>query len=120
MKGILEKLKQDAQPETVIQYAGENGVSVQHLDLGLFRIQALAPDIREAIARLSAGEYSDVIETEQGYQIFYIKEFAKTAGKTLEQAAPEIESIMFKEIVDTRFAKWLDELRSRSHIQIVD
>ncbi|HSO67872.1 MAG TPA: peptidylprolyl isomerase, partial [Desulfatirhabdiaceae bacterium] len=119
MKEMLIQLRAGNKPDDVVKSILNQGVTVQHLDLGLFKLDALAPDIQNAIKGTKVGEYTNVIDTDQGLQIFYIKDVVQTAGKTLELATPEIESKLFKEIVDSKFSKWLDELRQRSHIQII-
>jgi peptidyl-prolyl cis-trans isomerase SurA len=119
MKEMLVQLRAGNNPDDVVKSILNQGVTVQHLDLGLFKLDALAPDIQNAIKGTKVGEYTNVIDTDQGLQIFYIKDVVQTAGKTLELATPEIESKLFKEIVDSKFSKWLDELRQRSHIQII-
>jgi peptidyl-prolyl cis-trans isomerase SurA len=43
----------------------------------------------------------------------------KGAGKSLEEATPEIENKLYKDILDETFNKWLQELRSKSVIKII-
>jgi len=60
-----------------------------------------------------------VLDTDQGYQIFYIQEIVDAPGKSLEEASLEIEDILYKEIVDKKFSSWIDELRKRSYIKTI-
>jgi len=119
MNELLIQLRAGQNPDDLIKSFQVRGIGVQHLDLGLFKLDSLSPDIQTALRGMAVHEYSNVIETDQGLQIFYLQDIIKTAGKTLEQATPEIESKLYKEIVDDKFSKWLDELRKRSHIQII-
>jgi peptidyl-prolyl cis-trans isomerase SurA len=87
--------------------------------LGLFKLKELSPRIQEAIKDMKAGEFTPVLDTDQGYQIFYIQEIVDAPGKSLEEASPEIEDILYKEIVDKKFSSWIDELRKRSYIKTI-
>ncbi|MGD9976065.1 MAG: SurA N-terminal domain-containing protein [Desulfatirhabdiaceae bacterium] len=119
MNELLIQLRAGQNPDDLVKSFQARGIGVQYLDLGLFKLDSLSPDIQTALRGMAVHEYSNVIETDQGLQIFYLQDIVKTAGKTLEQATPEIESKLYKEIVDDKFSKWLDELRKRSHIQII-
>jgi peptidyl-prolyl cis-trans isomerase SurA len=97
---------------------GEQGI--EGADLGWFRIDELNPQLRQAVQNLKAGQCSAVVESDFGYQIVYIQRIEETAAKPLPQVEAEIQDILFRETVDTRFASWISELRKRSHIKVVD
>jgi peptidyl-prolyl cis-trans isomerase SurA len=97
---------------------GEQGI--EGADLGWFRIDELTPQLRQAVQNLKAGQCSAVVESDFGYQIVYIQRIEETAAKPLPQVEAEIQDILFRETVDTRFASWISELRKRSHIKVVD
>jgi len=87
--------------------------------LGLFELKELSPRIQEAIKDMNTGEFTAVLDTDQGYQIFYIQEIVDVPGKSFEEASTEIEDMLYKEIVDKKFSSWIDELRKRSHIKTI-
>ena len=87
--------------------------------LGLFELKELSPRIQEAIKDMKTGGFTPVLDTDQGYQIFYIQEIVDIPGKSLEEASTEIEDMLYKEIVDKKFLSWIDELRKRSHIKTI-
>ena len=89
-------------------------------DLGLLEARLLAPMIREALEGLKAGEFSEIVETEQGYQILYVEDLVRDTHKTLEEATPEIQEKLFGEIIEQRFQAWVKELREKAHIKIVE
>jgi peptidyl-prolyl cis-trans isomerase SurA len=88
-------------------------------DLGLFSPETMAADIRAAMEGLEAGEVTPVLDTDQGYQLFYVEEIVTVSGKTLEEAAPEIEDKLYKEIVNQKYQEWLEELRNQAHIKVI-
>ena len=118
MAGILQELKAGKSIDEVIRTFSDSTARVQGGELGTFSLSTLDPKIREALKDLKPGQYSGVIETDFGYQIFRLLDKVKTANKSLEDATAEIENKLYKDIVDQKFSKWLEELRSRSHIKI--
>ena len=88
-------------------------------DLGLFGLDELSPQLQNTIKEMNAGEFTPVLDTDQGFQIFFVKEIVKTSGKPLEEVSPEIEKILFNEVVEKKFQSWLEELRSQSAIKII-
>ena len=87
--------------------------------LGAFKLEDLADQIRNALQGLEAGEYTPVLRTGRGLQLFYVDELKITAGKSMEQAKPEIEGQLYDQIVNRKFKNWLSDLRERSHIKII-
>jgi peptidyl-prolyl cis-trans isomerase SurA len=97
----------------------ESPVAQNGGDLGIFRLADMAVQIRSAVEGLPAGGFTEVLDTDQGLQIFYVEAVTVVAGKTLEEAKAEIEGQLYDEIVNRKFASWLEELRARSHVKIV-
>lgn len=88
-------------------------------DIGDFALDALAPEIRESIRPLSPGEFTDVIQTDLGYQIFYLEEILEAGGRPLTEVEEEIQEQLYQEAVNDAFRTWLEDLRKRSHIKKV-
>jgi len=110
MEAILEKLK-GGEPFDKSDTTGR--------DLGLIGFQKLSPQLQAALKKMNPGEYTPVLDTDQGFQIFFVQEIVETPGKSLEEAATEIERTLYEEIVNKQFGLWLDNLRRRSHIKII-
>jgi peptidyl-prolyl cis-trans isomerase SurA len=87
--------------------------------LGSFALNDLAPQILAALEGLQAGEVTDIVDTGQGLQLFYVEAMSEGQGKTLEEVSAEIENILYDEIVNQKFMTWLTDLRERSHIRII-
>jgi len=119
MAEILQALKAGKSIDEVIRSFSDGTTRVQGGELGTFSLSALAPNIREAVKDLTPGQYTGIIETDFGPQIFCLLDKEKTASKTLEEASAEIENKLYKDIVDQKFSKWLEELRSRSEIKVM-
>jgi peptidyl-prolyl cis-trans isomerase SurA len=119
MLEIHEKLEQGENFEELARMYSHPSLASSGGYLGAFDPETLSPNIREAVVNLKPGEYSSVLDTDQGFQIFLVDKIESKESKSLDEASAEIEDRLYKEIVDERFASWLQELRNRSHIKII-
>jgi peptidyl-prolyl cis-trans isomerase SurA len=88
-------------------------------ELGLFDIDNFSDSIQESISKLSKGDYTDVIPTPQGFQIFYIQDIVLADHKTYDQAHEEIREILYREQVEKKFETWFESLKKKAHIKIM-
>ncbi len=88
-------------------------------DLGLFDIQNFPDNIKTEIAKLKKGQFTDIITTPQGFQIFYIEDIVFDGGKTYDQARDEIHKILYNAQVEKKFTTWLESLKQNAHIEIM-
>ena len=89
-------------------------------DIGEFAKEALSPKIQAALDGLAPGQSTAVLDTDQGYQLFYVEAINRTEGKPLDSVREEIHQKLFAEVVDKKFLSWLEDLRSQSHIKIIN
>lgn len=89
-------------------------------DLGYFKIDVMAPEIQTAIRGLGKNEFTPILKTDQGFQIFYVEDIETTTGKSLEEAIPEITEQLKNETIDKEYLAWLENLRKKSHIRIIE
>jgi len=120
MEDILAKLKKGQSFEKLAEKYSRSSSAAKGGDLGVFSRDVLAPQLQEALKTMKAGEFTPVMKTDSGYQIFFVEEVIETGGKSLEEARPEIEEKLFNEIVNKKFRSWLEELRKHSHIKIIE
>ncbi len=120
MEMVLDKLKAGEAFVTMAAIYSESSLAEKGGDLGLFRLEDVSPQLQEALKDLAPGDYTPVLDTDQGYQIFYVQDIVESEGKTLEEMRLEIENKLFNEIVEQKFQTWLEELRTESHIRIFE
>lgn len=118
MDEVYAKLKAGQSFETMAMTYSESLAS-EGGDLGLFGLDELSLQLQKAIKGMKAGGFTPVLYTDQGYQILFVQEIVNTPGKPLEEVSPEIERILFNDIVDNKFQSWLEDLRKQSHIKII-
>jgi len=119
MDEVLEKLKAGESFEALAAKYSESPSASDGGDLGAFEFDSLSPQLQEAIEKIKPGEFTPVIDTDQGYQIFLLKEILSTLGKTLEEMSPEIERILFNESIDKKYQAWVGDLRKQAVIKII-
>jgi peptidyl-prolyl cis-trans isomerase SurA len=89
-------------------------------DLGIFESRLLAQPIREALEELEKGQYTKILDTEFGLQIFYVEDVIHTGGKPLDEVRKEIEEKLYTDVVNQKFQGWLKQLRQQAHIEVLE
>lgn len=87
--------------------------------LGLFALDELAENIKTAVEPLRPGMFSPIIETDQGYQIFYVENIEDAGGKELSSVADEIRQTLYEDAVNKKFQSWIETLRKDADIKII-
>ncbi len=122
MEIIRQRLVADKAHKDHDKFLPENELSVGAAtvqSLGTFKMQDLSPRLKKLLAGRGAGEPTPVLETAQGYQVIWIDRIVKKQGKSLEQAAPGIEEKLYNEVVNRKYRAWLEALRAKSSIKII-
>jgi peptidyl-prolyl cis-trans isomerase SurA len=120
MEAILAELKAGKPFSTLRDTETASGQRLEGGDLGEFKLEDLSPHLREAVETMTTGEFTPVIEEPFGYQIVYVENVTESAGKSLAEASSEIEDKLFNEIIDQKYQTWLQTLKDRSHIKIIN
>jgi len=87
--------------------------------LGEFEFREINQTFQSALADKHAGDITDILDTPQGYQLFYVENITNSPGRSLEAVAPEIEEKLYNEVVNREFQSWLSDLREKSLIKII-
>lgn len=117
MEAVQEALKAGQPLDELTDYTE---APLESDDLGLFKLDDLSPQLKDIIRDMGPGEFTPVLETPFGYQVLLVEEVVETVGKTPEEAAAEIEDKLFNQIVDQKYQSWLQDLRDRAHIKIIN
>lgn len=116
---VVDALKAGVSFEDVARKYSEDLTAKAGGDLGLFTIDELAPELRETVRWMKEGEVSPVLRSSQGYQLLMIDAIRLPSGKSLEEARREIQEKMFRKEVEKKYRAWLEALRERSYIKVV-
>ncbi len=120
LEAVLVKLKQGQPFEALIDELKNSSSAVEGADLGLYRLEELSEQLRQVVKKMKAGEFSAVLDTNFGYQILYVQKIEESPTKPLEAVKSEIEELLYTEFVDNKYQEWLEQMRARSHIRIVN
>jgi peptidyl-prolyl cis-trans isomerase SurA len=120
LQEALAEVKGGRAFEEVARRLADGSRGVQGTDLGLFRVADLTPELREAVGKLKPGEFSPPIETEFGVQSVYVQKVADAPGRPLSEVEAEIQEILYREYVESKFKSWIADLRKRSVVKIME
>ena len=120
MQSAARKLQQGSSFEALVSELNESASAVKGTDLGLYRRDELSEELQEVVSKLKSDEFSEILETNFGFQIIYVKEIQDTEAKPIEEVEAEIQQILYDELVDNKYQDWLEDLRARSHIRIIN
>ncbi|RKX62078.1 MAG: hypothetical protein DRP37_02505 [Thermodesulfobacteriota bacterium] len=88
--------------------------------LGAFTLKEMAPFVKQAVVNLKPGDFSDIVDTQVGWQIFKLKEIVQSGQTDFDSdQIKEIRKELYRKQINVRFEEWLGELRSKSTIQIL-
>lgn len=108
-----QDFKEVAQLHSIAPNASSGG------DLGAFELDVFAEDIKENILLLEKNQYTDVILTDGGFQIFFLENIEETIGTTLEQAKDAIVRKLFAAKAEKKYKEWVTNVKERSHLKTI-
>ncbi len=113
-----EKLKEGQSFEAIAeQYSEDPGFSQGGL-LGSFTTGEMQPDIESAVRKLQTGEFSPVVKTKTGYNIFKVVKRVLVSDPKLEAQKEEIRNALFGDAFKKQFKAWLKEKRDEAFVKI--
>ncbi len=88
--------------------------------LGTFTLKEMAPFVKEAIAGLKEGEFTPVMDTPMGWQIFRLKGVSRAKdGGIPKGLAEEIRQKIYRQKINSQLEQWLGRLRQKYTIKIL-
>jgi len=123
-----EKLKQEISSKVA---AGEEFASLASAysegpeketqgDLGRFKEGELAKDLEEAVVNLKTGETTPWLKVQDGWYLLCLEEKKERRLKAFEEVKKQIEEKIFAERRQEMLQKFLEELKERSYIKIIN
>jgi len=116
MEIVLEKLKQGESFEKLAREYSQSPLAEKSGDLGLIDTNILSEQIQTALTGLNAGQFTDVLDTEQGFQIFYVEKVLEARMPPLEEVSPRIQGRLYNQMLDEAHQSWFSEIKKKSHI----
>ncbi len=88
--------------------------------LGAFELKDLSPQLKSLLVKMKDGDMTPVLKSDQGLQVFWIEKIDVKTGKTLEEATVEIERKLYNQKVNQKYRVWIQELRNKSAIKVIE
>ncbi len=120
IKSILSLLNKGDSFADVAKKYSRSALASQGGDLGFIEESGLSVKLQQVIKNIKVGEFTGIIETDHGYQIFFVEDIVTTKGKSLEIAYADIENKLYNEVVNKKYSNWLEKLRGKSVIKIIN
>lgn len=89
-------------------------------ELGWFDATSLSPAIRSAVDAVGETGVTEVLETPQGVQLFQVLEKEEKAPAALKSVSDRIADHLYQEEVNRRFREWIEGLREKVHVRILN
>jgi peptidyl-prolyl cis-trans isomerase D len=94
------------------KHSQDPGSAAKGGDLGSFTRGSMVKAFDDAVFGMKAGETSAPVESEYGYHIIRVNGITPAQVKTLDQARPEIEKELKKQLVGQRYAQLAETLNN--------
>lgn len=113
-----EKLKGGQSFDSVAEQFSEDPNFSKGGALGNFTSDELQPEVSRIISKLLPGEFSSVVKTKTGYNIFKVVKRTLVADPKLEAAKNDIRQVLFNEAFKRQFQLYLKQKRDDSFVKI--
>lgn len=119
MESVLDALESGA---CFSEMAKEHSMGPNARDggrLGSFALEDLSDFLQPLMADLEAGDFTGIIETPIGFQIFFLEEHEKPADQEIQDVKKQIEEELYEQKVKHKFEEWIGSLRESAHIRVI-
>ena len=113
-----EKLKAGQSFDEVVEHYSEDPNYSRGGTLGNFTSGEMQKDVESVVKNLSAGEFSPVVKTKTGYNIFKVVKKTLVSDPKLEAAKEQIRGSLFNEAFKKQFKAWLEERKEDAFVKI--
>ncbi|MFY9396876.1 MAG: peptidyl-prolyl cis-trans isomerase [Desulfomonilia bacterium] len=114
----LARLRSGVALEAVVKEYGEWGGLDNSGFMGIFAKGDLPKNVEDVVFSIPERRYSNIIETQQGYHIFFVAK--RTPSKTLSliEAADYIREKLVEESFEKKYADWIEELKKEYRVEV--
>jgi foldase protein PrsA len=119
MEKALQEIKKGTAFEKAAALYSDDAVTAHSGgDLGFFTKGEMVPMLEEVVFNLKVGEVSGVIQSSQGLHLLKVTDRRPGEIPPYEEAKERVMSDYYQEQVARLYAKWLQDLKARSNVEI--
>jgi peptidyl-prolyl cis-trans isomerase SurA len=115
---IMAKLATGAKFEDQAKADPADPNAPKYVVLGEFRRGSLGKGIEEKAFALNAGQYTQPIQTKQGFIILQATEHNRGGDEGFKKAEPQVEEALFMEQMQPKLREYLTKLREEAYVEI--
>lgn len=119
-EAILAELQAGRPFEEVAREKSESPDALSGGSMGYIKRGDLDPELEKVLFELAPGNYSDIIEINDGFHIFFVEEHIKPRLKELSEVKEEIIARLTPQKQQEAFERWIEALKSKAEIAIIE
>jgi peptidyl-prolyl cis-trans isomerase C len=119
VEGVLKEVRGGADFGEMARKHSKDGSAANGGDLGVFPRGQMVPPFEEALAKLSPGEVSDVVETQFGYHIIKLVEKNPSRTVPLAEVSTRIGQFLTMRAQQEQAGEFIKTLRAKSKIEVL-
>ncbi|GMR04827.1 MAG: peptidylprolyl isomerase [Thermodesulfobacteriota bacterium] len=117
------KLQKELTPKNFADTAAKVSISPEAErggDLGFFGRGDMPEEFENVVFKIKVGEISDVVKTEYGYHIFFLREKKRGRRLLLSEVKKEIAGKLRRMEEEKRFDAWMGSLKKNTPVEVME
>ncbi len=110
---FLREIKNGGDFEVLAKQYSEGPNAEKGGDMGYFPRGSMMKEIEEAAFSMNAGEISEIIRTNVGYHILYLKARRSARQIPFQEVSKDVERELFQVKIEKLKAEYVDDLRKK-------
>ncbi|MDP8261856.1 MAG: peptidylprolyl isomerase [Candidatus Ancaeobacter aquaticus] len=120
INNILREIKNGGDFEVLAKQYSEGPNAEKGGDMGYFPRGSMMKEIEEAAFSMNAGEISEIIRTNVGYHILYLKARRSARQIPFQEVSKDVERELFQVKIEKLKAEYVDDLRKKAFIKVME
>ena len=116
---IIKQLQSGVSFAALAQEYSQAPTAEEGGDLGWIKEKDLVLEIKIALKPLKPGEFTPWLKTKMGYQLVQLVEKKQILAKPFAEVKKDIYQILYRQKVEERYKRWLEQLREKAYIKVL-
>jgi len=120
ISNIRKEVKNGADFEVLAKRYSEGPNAAQGGDMGFFSRGSMMKDIEDVAFNMKAGEVSEIIKTDTGYYLLYLKARRSPRLIPIQDVSKDIERELFQRKIEELKGDYVREIRKKAFVKIME